>query len=93
MPTRDQIIKMMLREEPQIVFRSKQLGGNTKQLNSMEDDGLITSEARYDSRHRQRNWYLTDAQWWRHHDAIYSKSEVADAPERNAPQNSIPGSL
>lgn len=93
MPTRAQIIKMMLREEPRIVFRSMQLGGNTRQLNSMEADGLITSEARYGGRHRQRNWFLSEEQWHRHHNADHDKSEIGNAPKRQAPQDSPPGPL
>lgn len=48
--TRDEIIEAMLREEPYRIFRTMRLGGNTRQLEQMENEGLISSERRYRGR-------------------------------------------
>ena len=61
--TREQIVDAMLREEPYRIFRTMQLGGDMRQLDAMESEGLISSERRYRGHRPQRNWYMTDVQW------------------------------
>lgn len=68
--TRDQVLETMLGEEPHRIFRTMQLGGNTRQLQAMEDEGLICSESRGGRGRDRRNWFLSDVQWYRHHDRM-----------------------
>lgn len=60
--TKTEILLTMHAKEPLRTFRAMQLGGSNKTLAKMEDEGLISSESRYGGRHRQRNYYLTEAQ-------------------------------
>ncbi len=60
--TRTEILLTMHAEISRRIFRTMQLGGNTRQLEAMEEEGLISSESRYGGRHRQRNWFLSDDQ-------------------------------
>jgi len=60
--TRTEILLTMHAEISRRIFRTMQLGGSTKQLEAMEGEGLISSEARYGHGLRQRNWFLSDEQ-------------------------------
>lgn len=60
--TRTEILLTMHAQISRRIFRTMELGGNTKQLEAMEDEGLISSQSRYGGRHRQRNWFLSDEQ-------------------------------
>jgi hypothetical protein len=79
--TRDEIIDVMLGKEPHSLFYTMELGGNMRQLSKMEAEGLIRSQSRH-GHGRQRDWYLSDVQWTRHHDDIHGRDTVA------APSNS-----
>lgn len=60
--TRTEILLTMHAQISRRIFHTMQLGGNVKQLQAMEDEGLISSQSRYGGRMRQRNWYLSDEQ-------------------------------
>lgn len=60
--TRTEILLTMHGEISRRIFRTMQLGGNVKQLQTMEAEGLISSQSRYGGGHRQRNWFLSDEQ-------------------------------
>jgi hypothetical protein len=61
--TRNEILLKMAADIPRRLFPTMQLGGNARRLMKMEDDGLISSQARYRGAYRQRNWYLSDRQY------------------------------
>lgn len=88
--TREEIIDTMLGEEPFHIFRTIQLGGNFRQLRSLEDVEQISSETRHPGQYRQRNWYLTDAQWYRHHDDIHGREIIAPDPNVETPADDRP---
>ncbi len=60
--TREQIIKTMLTREYDRLFYTMELGGSMRQLSKMEAEGLISSQQRH-MRGRQRDWFLTEAQY------------------------------
>lgn len=60
--TRTEVLLTMHAQISRRIFRTMELGGNVRQLQAMEDEGLISSESRYGGRHRQRNWFLSDEQ-------------------------------
>jgi hypothetical protein len=59
--TKTEILITMHAKEPLSLFYTMQLGGNMRQLATMEDEGLISSQPRR-RRGRQRDWYLNDEQ-------------------------------
>ena len=59
--TKTEVLLTMHKREPRRLFYTMELGGNMRQLSSMEAEGLIKSCSRY-GRGRQRDWYLTEEQ-------------------------------
>lgn len=60
--TRTEILLTMHDQISRRIFRTMQLGGNTRQLEAMEDEGLISSESRGGRGRDRRNWFLSDEQ-------------------------------
>jgi len=60
--TRTEVLFTMHAEISRRIFRTMQLGGNTRQLEAMEDEGLISSESRGGRGRDRRNWFLSDEQ-------------------------------
>lgn len=61
--SRDEILAKMRTKVPRMIFYTMELGGSAKQLFAMQDEGLISSQSRYGGNHRQRDWFLTEAQY------------------------------
>ena len=59
---RAEIMAKMLTKEPSHLWYPMEFGGNVRQLQRMEDDGLIKSQRRYLGGNRQRDFYRTDEQ-------------------------------
>lgn len=60
--TRTEILLTMHEQISRRTFRTMQLGGNTRQLETMEAEGLISSESRGGRGRDRRNWFLSDEQ-------------------------------
>ncbi len=60
--TRTEILLTMHADISRRIFRTMQLGGNARQLEAMEADGLISSESRGGRGADLRNWFLSDEQ-------------------------------
>lgn len=60
--TRTEVLLTMHAEISRRIFRTMQLGGNVRQLEAMEAEGLISSESRGGRGRDKRNWFLSDEQ-------------------------------
>ncbi len=60
--TRTEVLLTMHEQISRRIFRTMQLGGNTRQLEAMEAEGLISSESRGGRGRDRRNWFLSDEQ-------------------------------